>query len=320
MNVGMLKRTGGKAFALGALSFLVPLILGVFVLNLIPAQWKPTDCTKLHLVVMIHSFTTFPVVVSMLSDLKIINSELGRLGLNSAAVTDMLSISALIFSSLVHVWKDISPPKAREDFAATSLYIVVIGFVLQPAMNWVARKTPEGRPVQDMVTNFIIFMVLISGLLSNRFHQFFFVWPYILGLAVPDGPPLGSALVEKLDCFVSNTFMPIFVTTCAMRINLSKINLANKSVIVHTIVAVVPSVVKVIASLLPPLYWKMPFVDALALALMMSGKGVSEIATLAFLIDRKVWLIYQILTIFTLAIFIFPFFTLFLASQLSFLL
>jgi hypothetical protein len=62
--------------------------------------------------------------------------------------------------------------------------------------------------------------------------------------------------------------MPIFVTTCGMRTDLS---------IIHEIIIVLIIVAKLVASLIPPIFFKIALNDALALALLLSFKGVVQL-------------------------------------------
>ncbi|KAG4952448.1 hypothetical protein JHK85_046315 [Glycine max] len=55
---------------------------------------------------------------------------------------------------------------------------------------------------------------------THRIGLFALFGPFVLGLATPEGPPLGTAITKKIDSFVNWVLMPTFVTTCAMRVDL----------------------------------------------------------------------------------------------------
>lgn len=79
-----------------------------------------------------------------------------------------------------------------------------------------------------------------------------------MGLVIPDGPPLGAALTDMLDCFVSVLLMPIFFIACGLRMNVFSIqNLENVGVI-HLVVFV-SLFGKVVRSILPSLICRMHF-------------------------------------------------------------
>jgi Kef-type K+ transport system membrane component KefB len=71
--------------------------------------------------------------------------------------------------------------------------------------------------------------------------------------------------------------MPIFVTTCGMRTDLSIIKFDNNLMAIHEIIIVLIIVAKLVASLIPPIFFKIALNDALALALLLSFKGVVQL-------------------------------------------
>ncbi|KAH1206868.1 Cation/H(+) antiporter 8 [Glycine max] len=63
-------------------------------------------------------------------------------------------------------------------------------------------------------------LVLLASYATHRIGLFALFGPFVLGLATPEGPPLGTAITKKIDSFVNWVLMPTFVTTCAMRVDL----------------------------------------------------------------------------------------------------
>ncbi|KAG6649070.1 hypothetical protein I3843_07G183200 [Carya illinoinensis] len=296
MDMGIIFRTGRKAMYTGALSLLMPLLLGMGTLQLLGNRWGLRGAEKLELVfaTTTHSMTPFPVIACLLSELNILNSELGRLGLSAAIVSDLFSGFLTSVFTLAKVAYDHSARRAFMDFGIIVVYLAVVVLVARPAMYWMVRQTPEGRPVRDLYIYIIILAVLGSALLSVWFDQLIVFGPFVLGLAVPDGPPLGSTLVYKLDSMVSGALLPLFVITTMMRVNFSGINLNSDLAMAHAIAMLVVIVAKFAACLVPPLYSSMPMNDALTLALIMSCKGVVEMANYSIArgqnnIDEKIF-------------------------------
>lgn len=288
MDLSMIKKTGRKALAIGILALLAPLMLGfatTFVLGKLKAT---TGVANLSYVTLIHSLTPFPVISCILSDLKIINSELGRLALSSAIVSDLFSVFLTTIGTISRFAKEESSRLAIIHLAATVAFILSLVYVFRPAMFWVVRQTPEGRPVKDKYIFAIIAGVLVSGVISNWMGLFVLFGPFMLGLAVPDGPPLGSAIVDKLDAFVMGVLLPLFISTCAVRTNVATIDLEHPSVYSNGILSVVTMATKIAACMLPALYSKMPFNDSLALGLIMSAKGTVQLATYTLFRDNQV--------------------------------
>ncbi|KAH0981767.1 hypothetical protein GBA52_008944 [Prunus armeniaca] len=224
MDVGMIKKTGHKALTIGILSHVVPIICGLLTAFACAYVFKEEEDDKVYFVAVTHSLTSF-AVVSSLQDLKLLNSELGRLGLSSGLVSDMINVITTSTASFIRVFMQTGQPtyKIYRDIGSLIVYILVVVYIIRPALFWIVKHTPAGRPVKDVYIYATFLMVLLSGVLSDMFDQTVLLGPFILGLAVPDGPPLGAAIVKKFDCFFSGVFTPLFVTICAMKADLSSI-------------------------------------------------------------------------------------------------
>ncbi|XP_059429301.1 cation/H(+) antiporter 3-like [Corylus avellana] len=288
MDIGMIKRNGRKALFTGVASMLLPLLIGMSFEVKIGRLWLKEEAYELPYITIAHCITSFPVLALLLEDLKILNSELGRLSLSTTMICDMLSLLAVISSFLIRIYQEKGTMFAAIDLGAVIIYIFVLVYAIRPAMFWVIRQTPKGRPIRDAYIHTIMLMILGFSLFSNFFGGSLVVGPFILGLAIPDGPPLGSTIVNKFNCFVSDVFLPLFVTTCAMRTDLRLIKFDNSFMTFNGILIVLIFVAKMLGSLVPPLYAKMPLNDALTLALLVSFKGATQLQFYSFLNDTEV--------------------------------
>ncbi|KAI3870416.1 hypothetical protein MKX03_006710, partial [Papaver bracteatum] len=95
--------------------------------------------------------------------------------------------------------------------------LIYILFIVRPAALWVVKNTPEGRPVSDVYISLIMISVLLCGLASEYCGLNSMVGAFFLGLAIPDGPSLGSSLVHKLH-IVTVFFMPLHMGKFTMLI------------------------------------------------------------------------------------------------------
>ena len=290
MDVGMVKKTGRKAIFTGVACVLSPTLIGLSVQGELGRLWSLNneEASKLPFVIVQYCVTPFPVLVCLLEDLQILNSELGRLSTSAAMVSDLLSLILSLVANFARIGKEEGTATVAKDSGAIMAYIIVIVFAIRPAMFWIVRQTPEGKPVKDRHINTVMLLFLSSLIFSHLFGDTIFLGPFILGLAIPDGPPLGSAIVNKLNCFVSDVFLPLYVTTCAMRVDLSLIKFNNSFMKINAIIIVLTFVAKMVACLVPLLYTKMPLNDALALALLLSCKGVIQLFSNTYQRDAEV--------------------------------
>ncbi|TQD78802.1 hypothetical protein C1H46_035646 [Malus baccata] len=293
MDLGMIKRTGKKGFYTGVACVVAPLVVTMAVqatLNAKMFSLTKHEQFELPFMTLLHSMTPFPVVACLLEELKILNSEIGRLGMSAALVGDTISVFLQLVGQIPRMGNETHDTRGMiKALAAAVGYIIVVIIIVRPVMLRIIRQTPENRPVKKGYVNMTIILVLLSGLLSHLYGQGFYFGPFIFGLAVPAGPPLGSAIEEKLNIFVSDVMLPIFVTTSAMRTNLWSLEhiLTDSFAQINGILILVALVTKFIASLIVPLYCNMPFVDALSIAFILCCKGIVNLASYTNLRDSQ---------------------------------
>ncbi|KAK6235959.1 hypothetical protein QQP08_026195 [Theobroma cacao] len=169
-------------------------------------------------------------------------------------------------SQCVKVAQEKSATLLLKDFGLAIAFILLVVFVLRLTMKWMVKLTPKGGQLKDVFLYVVVLGFMSSPRMTGIFNIFLLFGPFILGLVVPDGPPLGSALVEKLDPVVSGLFLPLFASTYGIRIDLSYL--------------------KESISLALPLSCKMPVRDSLALAFIMITKGIVEMGLYSFLNDN----------------------------------
>ena len=97
-DAAMITRTGKNAFIIGIPAIVVPLMTGAFLKNMLydDTSFTTGQNRVLPMLIGFHGMTSFPVVASLVKDLQILNSELGRLGLSSAIVSDHIGCCVLI--------------------------------------------------------------------------------------------------------------------------------------------------------------------------------------------------------------------------------
>ncbi|XP_061374608.1 cation/H(+) antiporter 4-like [Gastrolobium bilobum] len=285
MDIGMIFRTGKKGWVIGFLGLATPLIVGYASYNFVTKNVGATFGSKKNafgVVLITQSITSFAVIASVLNELQILNSELGRLTLSSSLVGDLLSNIILGIGSIVD--KSPNSKVVGISLGATIALIIVIFFVYRPAMYWVIEHTPEGKEVDDIYINIIIGILFTLGAFSMLMNLEFFFLPFLFGLATPEGPPLGSTLVKRIQLFGSELFLPIYFTICGIKVDLSDF--------VSFLPTVAPIVllghlIKMGTCMASALYFMVPFNDALCLSLLMNYKGVQEISMYNAALDKN---------------------------------
>ncbi|TXG60932.1 hypothetical protein EZV62_012295 [Acer yangbiense] len=189
MDVTMIHRTGKKTLYTAILCLVVPFLLGLVAVERVCAFWDldSKDRRKLIVVVVAQCPSTLPVIACIISELKILNSELGRLGLSCGIVSDMICLILSMATIWVMSIYRKSAKAALIDLAAMVAYIAVAVFVIRPAMIWVVKQTPEGKPVKSLFINNIIILAfyLTCLIITEGMFRFLFLTVLVTATAVP---------------------------------------------------------------------------------------------------------------------------------------
>ncbi|PIA61913.1 hypothetical protein AQUCO_00200124v1, partial [Aquilegia coerulea] len=273
---GMIRINGQKSIIIGVLAFGTPLVLSVL-LAFILTHFIDMDkslADSLHLIAGSQALTGFIVIACHLTELKIVNTDLGRLAVSAAIVGDLLGISttALYFASQQ---SKADPLDAILGIVSTLLLVAFIVYGIRPLTLHMIKGTPGGETVKEVHVFALFLAILIVGFISETIGQHFVLGPLILGLALPDGPPLGSELVRKLDSLVSFLLFPTYLAVSGLKTNVDSLSL--KSSLLVMLIVVFAGFVKVVATMLPCLYLNMAWRDAFVLGLTMNTKGIVEL-------------------------------------------
>ncbi|XP_011021436.1 PREDICTED: cation/H(+) antiporter 15-like [Populus euphratica] len=264
MDLGIVKRAGRKPVVIGFLTFLFPVTLNLIVAGILSGkrEMDPVLLKSIWHVAIFQAVTSFHVIVCLLADLKLVNSELGQLAISSSMISGMCSWGLVIVILFITELK-------YEPFwillCPLSL-IVLIFYVLRPLMVKMIAKTPEGKQVKEGYMLCIFIMVLGTAFLSEVLGHHVVFGATALGIAVPHGPPLGTALENKIESFVSSILLPSYFVLSVSRVDLLSIH--SETVFVISMFGLTSFIGKVLGGMLPALFFKVPPVEAFSLGLL----------------------------------------------------
>ncbi|CAA7027733.1 unnamed protein product [Microthlaspi erraticum] len=304
MDMGLIRTTGKKAITIGISSVLLStMVCSVIFFGNLKDVGKNNSAATLNslesiVVYSIQCLSSFPVVGNLLFELRLQNSELGRLAISSAVISDF---STSVLASVLIFMKELKDEQTRlgsvfvgdviagdrpfQRAGIVVLFVCAAIYVFRPLMFYIIKQTPSGHPVKPVYLSAIIVLVSGSAMLANWCKQSIFMGPFILGLAVPHGPPLGSAIIEKFESAIFGTFLPFFVASSITELDVWSL-LGWKDLNGVIFIMVTSFVVKFILTTLPALYYGMPMEDSFAISLIMSSKGIFELGAYALAFQR----------------------------------
>lgn len=281
MDVRIIKNSGQKGIIIGIAAFLIPFITTIPT-SMIMGYYFEVDHKLLKMlpaIAITQNLTSFHVVACLLADLKLLNSEIGRLAVSSSMISTFSSWNTMIL--IVSIRESVhslhSAYETLLKIASIVLLFLVVLFVMRPIMLWMIKRTPEGSNNVKEVHVFIIFMmVLVTSLFGQLIGYSAGLGPVALGLAVPPGPPLAETIEDKLDTIVTSILLPICYVSVAGTAR-SGIDLSPSGVTMVGIIILVAFLSKIIGTVLPALYYDVPMRDALVLGFVISSQGVVDV-------------------------------------------
>ncbi|KAK7401012.1 hypothetical protein VNO78_12322 [Psophocarpus tetragonolobus] len=287
MDLTLIKKTGHKGWIIAIATYFVPIIIGHLAILLFGTKWREMlgqDAIGLPVVFMSHSGCSFAVISSMLNDLGILNSEIGRLALSASFVNDLTgSIFAGLGTAIVSSMK-MKTYSRIINVVIFPAYIILIPLIGRIALRWVVKNTPEGKAVHKIYLCVIMALFIVFGYVAMFIRQPFLAGAVIFGLAVPEGPPLGSELVHQLELFSTTFLSSIFVTCLTMKVDLTKCDSLPLIGVICGVIIVV-HIVRWMLCIGICRYCKMPLNDGFCLALILSCKGVVDLVSYILVYD-----------------------------------
>ncbi|XP_027182439.1 cation/H(+) antiporter 15 [Coffea eugenioides] len=286
MDLAVIRRTGKKALAIAVAGMILPFLIGTsFSLMLHQKSQYMKQGTFILFLGVALSVTAFPVLARVLAELKLLNTEIGRIAMSSALVNDMCAWILLAFAialaenasvSLASVWVILS----------SSAFVLFCIFAVRPLISWMIRRTPEGETISDFFICLILTGVMICGFITDALGTHSVFGAFVFGLIIPNGP-IGLTLIERLEDFVSGLLLPLFFAISGLKTEISTIKGVGTWCILFLVI-VLSCAGKIAGTLLVALYYKMPFYEGLTLGFLMNTKGLVEIIILNVGKDQKV--------------------------------
>lgn len=213
----------------------------------------------------------------------------------------MLSISNefsnICYNSLKRSCRNVSPGTANRDAVAMIILVLVILFIIKPTAQWIADSTPEGKPVPKQYLYGTIMIAIAASIYTTTFNQIHVVGALLVGMAIPDGPPLGSALEAKFESLITNIFFPISIAVITMKGDILRVLYAFDDISFNIFLVGFTLAVKWIASFVPCLICKLPTRESIILATIMNYKGFVDLCF--FENAAKKWVINLVLNTLT---------------------
>ncbi|PHT45558.1 Cation/H(+) antiporter 15 [Capsicum baccatum] len=286
MDIAVIRRTGKKAIPIALAGMVVPFLIGIsssFMLH------KSSQDTKQGIFVLflgvVLSVTAFPVLARILAELKLINTEIGRIAMSAALINDIFAWILLAFAIAFSENKNMALASVWVLLSSVAFLIFCI-IVIRPLVGWMIRRTPEGESISEFSICIILTGVLICGFITDAIGIHSIFGAFIFGLVIPNGP-LAVTLIERLDDFVSGLLLPLFFAISGLKTEISAIDGVGTWALL-VLVIVLACAGKIAGTVLVTLHYRIPIHEGVTLGLLMNAKGLIEMIVINIGKDQKV--------------------------------
>jgi Kef-type K+ transport system membrane component KefB len=132
--------------------------------------------------------------------------------------------------------------------------------------------------------------MILMALLSDLAGAPFMVGPIMMGLVLPNGPPLGTALVERVELLGSELLMPLYyIVVVGHHMDWITASQQLRLWISLDIILLIMCISKFATVVLVAYYYGMPLKKGLILGLIMNFKGTFEVVIFVQMFGEKVY-------------------------------
>ncbi|KAG9132898.1 hypothetical protein Leryth_014834 [Lithospermum erythrorhizon] len=232
------------------------------------------------------SITAFPVLARILAELKLLTTDVGRMAMSAAAVNDVaawillalaIALSGTGRSPLISLWV----------LLCGSGFVLLCSLVAPPIFKWMARRCPQGEPVNEMYVCATLAAVLAAGFVTDMIGIHALFGAFVIGVLVPKEGNFSGALVEKVEDLVSGLFLPLYFVSSGLKTDVATIK-GVQSWGLLVLVIFNACFGKIVGTVVVSLACKLPFTEAVTLGFLMNTKGLVELIVLNIGKDRGV--------------------------------
>ncbi|KAF9554536.1 hypothetical protein CPC08DRAFT_753614 [Agrocybe pediades] len=168
--------------------------------------------------------TAFPVLCRILTELKLLDTEVGLVTLSAGIGNDVVGWVLLALTvALVNASSGLT---ALWVLLASAGYTIFLLYPGRWAFRWLAKRTgslEQGSPTPFMMT-ITLLVVFISAFFTDIIGVHAIFGGFLAGLIVPHDNGLSISIVEKIEDLVSILFLPIYFTLSGLNTNLGLLN------------------------------------------------------------------------------------------------
>lgn len=301
MDISVLTKAGKKHWVIALAGLSIPHIIiwfvAIWIRDLIvdPILQNQSSIGTISSSMIISSF---PVIYSVLREMKLLSSEIGRLALTTVIISDVVGICMIV---LFEAMKQGEVKKIRALYyflSVNGVSALVINGIPQ-VMQWINRQTPEGKPVEKSYIIATLLGVFVMGFTTDFIGAAIANGPLWLGLAIPHGPPMGATIVKKSEAIMNDILMPFAYLTIGLNTNIFAMTDCWPCITLIFVLVFITIFTKFVTVFMAAQFLDMSFKDSLTISCMLNLRGQTEFLLCLHWLDLKVRLRHRNICLYT---------------------
>jgi Kef-type K+ transport system membrane component KefB len=232
------------------------------------------------------AITAFPVLCRILTELKLLQSQVGVIVLAAGVGNDVTGwVLLALCVALVN---------AGSGLTALYVLLVAVGYVLflvyaiRPSFLWILRRTGS---IQNGPTQSVVALTVLMTLASAFFTGIIGIHPifgaFLIGLICPHDGGFAIKLTEKIEDLVTVFFLPLYFALSGLSTNIGLLNSGITWAYVIGVISVAFAG-KVIGGTIAARLCKLVWRESLTVGVLMSCKGLVELIVLNIGLQAKI--------------------------------
>ena len=220
----------------------------------------------------------FPVLCRILTELKLLQTQVGVVVLSAGVGNDVVGwILLALCVALVNASAGIT---ALYVLLTCVAYVLFLAYAIRPGFLWLLRKTGS---IQNGPTQSIVALTVLMALASAFFTGIIGVHPifggFLIGLICPHEGGFAIKVTEKIEDLVTVLFLPLYFALSGLSTNIGLLNNGITWGYVFGVIAVA-FFGKVIGGTLAARACKLVWRESFTVGILMSCKGLVELIVL----------------------------------------
>ncbi|KAG8530893.1 uncharacterized protein KY384_004250 [Bacidia gigantensis] len=169
------------------------------------------------------AITAFPVLCRILTELKLLGTQVGVIVLSAGVGNDVVGWILLALSvALVNAGSGIT---ALYVLLTCAAYVLFLVYLVRPGFLWVLRRTGsiQNGPTQSIV-GLTVLLVLASAFFTGIIGVHPIFGAFLVGLICPHDGGFAIKLTEKIEDLVTVFFLPLYFALSGLSTNLGLLN------------------------------------------------------------------------------------------------